>query len=211
MAAGKINSRICLTLAGGLIFIAAFFAAAAERSASKNTVTPETPPESEARTNYPVSVRKPATPRIATGAMDVQGTPVTVACSTCHSVKPPNAELRQAGDLRVFHPGLTFNHGGLSCLSCHNPGNYDTLRLADGAELSFANVQQLCGQCHGPQTRDYRNGSHGGMTGYWDLTRGPRTRNTCIDCHDPHAPQFPVVMPVFAPQPASRASNDRHK
>jgi hypothetical protein len=61
-------------------------------------------------------------------------------------------------------------------------------------------VMDLCGQCHGPQARDYAHGAHGGMTGYWDLSRGPRERNNCIDCHDPHAPAFPKVRPVFAPK-----------
>jgi hypothetical protein len=38
------------------------------------------------------------------------------------------------------------------------------------------------------------------MNGHWDLTRGGRTRNTCINCHDPHAPAFPLVMPVLPPR-----------
>jgi hypothetical protein len=60
----------------------------------------------------------------------------------------------------------------------------------------------LCAQCHGPQFRDYQNGSHGGMNGHWDLSRGPRLRNHCVDCHDPHVPQ---VLPVHpAPGPKDR-------
>jgi len=61
-------------------------------------------------------------------------------------------------------------------------------------------VMTLCSQCHGPQRRDYNMGLHGGMNGYWDLTKGGRTRNTCINCHDPHAPAFPLVMPVLPPK-----------
>jgi len=38
------------------------------------------------------------------------------------------------------------------------------------------------------------------MTGHWDLTAGGRVRNTCTDCHDVHAPAYPQVQPVFAPQ-----------
>jgi hypothetical protein len=38
------------------------------------------------------------------------------------------------------------------------------------------------------------------MRGYWDLTRGPRERNTCTDCHDVHAPLYPKVRPVFPPR-----------
>jgi hypothetical protein len=61
---------------------------------------------------------------------------------------------------------------------------------------------RLCAQCHGPQYRDYQNGAHGGMTGNWDLSKGGRVRNNCIDCHDPHAPRYPTVTP-------SRGPNDR--
>jgi hypothetical protein len=38
------------------------------------------------------------------------------------------------------------------------------------------------------------------MRGYWDKTKGARMRNTCTDCHDPHAPAFPLVTPIFAPR-----------
>jgi hypothetical protein len=57
----------------------------------------------------------------------------------------------------------------------------------------------LCAQCHGPQFRDYQHGAHGGMSGFWDLSKGGRTRNNCIDCHDPHAPKYPTVTPARGP------------
>jgi formate-dependent nitrite reductase cytochrome c552 subunit len=58
---------------------------------------------------------------------------------------------------------------------------------------------QLCAQCHGPQYRDYRHGAHGGMAGHWDLAKGGRVRNNCIDCHDPHSPKYPTVRPAGGP------------
>ena len=91
-------------------------------------------------------------------------------------------------------------HGDLSCLSCHNPDDYGTLRLADQRAVLYRDVMTLCAQCHGPQYRDYLHGAHGGMNGYWDLTKGPRTRNSCIHCHDPHAPAFPSMRPTFKPR-----------
>ncbi len=97
---------------------------------------------------------------------------------------------------------MRYAHGERTCLSCHNARDYDTLRLADGSALAYRNVIKLCAQCHGPQYRDYRHGSHGGMNGYWDLSRGPRYRNNCVDCHDPHAPAYPRVRP--APPPRDR-------
>ncbi|MDC0935999.1 hypothetical protein OAS39_06910 [Pirellulales bacterium] len=156
---------------------------------------------------FSVTIRKPAAPpwvelgpHSTLGKHDSTGKPVTVACSTCHAARPPNLANRESADLDEFHQNLAFRHGNLTCLSCHNPRNYDTLHLADGSSVEYAEVMTLCAQCHGPQTRDYQHGAHGGMTGYWDLSRGPRTRNNCVDCHAPHAPQFPAMIPTFKPR-----------
>ncbi len=137
-----------------------------------------------------------------------------VPCSTCHG--PDGLAERAADPARPFHLGLTplpagveppsgalsrrLEHGQLQCAACHSSGDRDRLRLADGRELPFEDVVTLCAQCHGPQYRDYQRGSHGGMNGYWDLRRGPRTRNSCVDCHHPHAPAYRPVMPVFPPR-----------
>ena len=139
-------------------------------------------------------------PQVATGTADYHGQAAAVACMTCHTTKPVNLEAGRGGVVPAeFHQKLVYKHGEQSCLSCHNSQDYDALRLADGRKLAFAEGQKLCQQCHGPQARDYLNGAHGGMNGYWDKTKGPRTRNTCTDCHDPHAPAYPVWTPVFAP------------
>jgi hypothetical protein len=100
---------------------------------------------------------------------------------------------------------MYFNHGELNCNSCHAKSDRDLLRLADGSKIPFQETMQLCGQCHGPQMRDYRHGAHGGMNGYWDLSRGPRQRNHCVNCHDPHSPAYPKVEP--APPPRDRFLN----
>jgi hypothetical protein len=141
-------------------------------------------------------------PKVAvTGAVDHHGQAVGVACMTCHTSKKPNLGAGAGGAVPAeFHQGLVYAHGGQSCLSCHHSQDYDALRLADGRKLAFADAQKLCQQCHGPQARDYLNGAHGGMAGYWDKTKGARTRNTCTDCHDPHAPKYPQWTPVFAPK-----------
>ncbi len=149
---------------------------------------------------FPVIIRHPEGPPIVdSGMLDFHGQSVMIACSTCHATQPPNTQTRTTADLDQFHKGLHVAHGNLSCLSCHNQNDYDSLRLADGTRLEFRDVMQLCAQCHGPQARDYQNGAHGGMTGHWDLSRGPRQRNNCIDCHDPHVPAYPTVRPVFPP------------
>lgn len=138
-------------------------------------------------------------PRVDTGLLDELGRAVTVSCASCHANMEPNRTRRSGDDLAEFHRGLHYNHGSLTCVSCHNPDNYNALRLADGSTLPYRDVTLLCGQCHTPQLRDYERSAHGGMTGYWDRTRGPQYRKSCIDCHDPHAPQFPHMHPTFKP------------
>jgi hypothetical protein len=143
------------------------------------------------------------------GAQDLRpGTQsLRVPCRTCHSLGESRKLPSSTADLRLFHIGLTLQHGDLACAACHAEGNPPRLHLATGAPLPMAEAMTLCGQCHGPQLRDYRHGAHGGMTGYWDRSRGPRERNHCIDCHDAHAPAYVGGRPVFAPKGAG--SRDR--
>jgi hypothetical protein len=150
---------------------------------------------------FDVVIRKPAgPPSVAMGLIDSHGQPITAACNTCHATRAPNANLKLGMTLEKFHQGQKGAHDNLTCVSCHNPQEgYQTLRLADGKALPYSEVMQLCAQCHGPQYRDYSHGGHGGMNGYWDLSRGPRTRNNCIDCHDPHSPKYPIVRPARGP------------
>ncbi len=139
---------------------------------------------------------------LQTDLKDHHGKPVKAPCRSCHDGKLPARKRNTGTSLKAFHVGLTMQHGRLSCLTCHNADNYDTLRLADSTPVPFDDLMQLCGQCHGPQKRDYDHGSHGGMTGYWDRTKGPRVRNQCVHCHDPHAPAYVGVVP--GPRPKDR-------
>jgi len=150
---------------------------------------------------FPVSIRRPAgPPRVASGQRDAEGNEVMIACSTCHTTRPPNHQNKIVSDFDEFHQNMPFSHGAVSCLSCHNASDYDALKLADGRRVEFSDVMTLCGQCHGPQMKAFQHGAHGGMTGYWDLTRGPQTKNNCVECHDPHTPQFPKMRPTFKPR-----------
>lgn len=152
---------------------------------------------------YPTEIHKPdGPPMVVTNLYSLVGQPVMASCSACHTTRVPNRDNRSGADLNEFHQELVFQHGNLACLSCHNPGDYDSLRLADGTKVEYADVMNLCAQCHGTQYRDYQHGAHGGMNGHWNLEKGGRYRNNCIDCHDPHAPAYQGVLP--APH-----SNDR--
>ena len=156
-------------------------------------------PEPDSATAHGITINPPrGRPLVATGQVDHEGNEIMVACSSCHSVRPTNFG-NKASELNEFHQGLVFSHGNITCMSCHNDNNYDQLKLADKTSIEFENVMTLCAQCHGAQMRDYERGVHGGMTGYWDLSRGPRKRKNCVDCHDPHAPQFPRMKPTFKP------------
>jgi hypothetical protein len=109
---------------------------------------------------------------------------------------------RKAAVPEDFHGGIAIEHGNLRCASCHEPEDRTRLRLADGETLPLTDAHRLCGQCHGPQIRNFWKGSHGGGRGYWDRTKGPWIRNSCIACHPAHAPRYPIVMP--APPPNDR-------
>jgi ferredoxin len=144
--------------------------------------------------------RPPSLGAMDTTQRDVNGAPVGVGCGTCHGPSPAEAIAAADGPEADVHAHIEVAHGGLTCNACHDPEDRTALRLADGARRAFDEAMDLCAQCHGPQSRDYRNGSHGGMNGYWDLRRGPRTRNHCVDCHAPHAPAVLPVQPVLPPR-----------
>lgn len=203
-----VTPRTHLVLTSGLLAAALAFLGAAwilqgsPAAASSEGATPDV--DSEAAVPEPalhaVVIRPgPATPKVLATLPQTGGQPAMVSCSTCHATRRPDLTNASAAALNEFHQGLRYQHGNLSCLSCHNAANYDTLRRADGTAIEYPNTIQLCAQCHGPQYRDYLNGSHGGMTGHWDLRAGGRVRNTCTDCHDVHSPAYPQVQPVFPP------------
>lgn len=148
---------------------------------------------------HSVEIHQPKTLGVLdTQLKDAGGTPIGVSCKTCHVANSRGVQLSQ-GAPKNFHRGLLIKHGTLSCNACHDKDR-SRLHLADGAQLELDQVTQLCAQCHGVQNRDYSRGSHGGMNGYWDLRRGGRERNACVDCHSPHHPAYEKVWPVHPPK-----------
>lgn len=169
------------------------------------------PQYAESTTIHPVQIRTPqGPPRIKLSGLDPQQRAAEVACSTCHSIRPPNSDNKTAQTLDEFHQGFEFSHGQLVCYACHNPANTDTLRLADGSQLNFTEVILLCSQCHSKQAESFAHGAHGGMNGFWDLTLGPQTKNNCIDCHDPHSPRYPQMAVTFKPKDRFNSAEDHH-
>lgn len=168
----------------------------------------------ESARKHPVTINPgPPVPTVECGVVNADGTPVTVGCAVCHATRNPDHGNRTSGDLTDFHQSVLVAHGNVTCLSCHNESDYETLKLADGHSVGYRDVMQLCAQCHGQQMTDYLHGAHGGMTGYWDLSKGPRTRNNCVDCHHPHQPAFPSMQPTFKPfdrTPVGHEEGARH-
>lgn len=149
---------------------------------------------------YGTVVRLPADDLgLTTGRLGRDGKPERVRCGTCHTLERVQAKARdrkarqQAGSV---HQRIRLAHAKLTCRSCHQSPLFERFKLTNGQQIVYAQVMQLCGQCHGRQHKDYQHGAHGGMNGYWDLSRGPRTRNHCIVCHDPHRPAITKVLPA---------------
>lgn len=138
--------------------------------------------------------------QLDTGKRGVKGEAILARCASCHAEHAKAPYAKTTSDLKEFHVGKAFAHGQLVCGACHDLQDRERLHLADGTPLALSEVQQLCGQCHGMQARDYAHGAHGGMNGYWDLRKGPRTRNSCVDCHNPHTPKYPSYAPVQKPR-----------
>ena len=170
-------------------------------------------PSGSSREAYAVTVRKPSgPPRIELSGSDPQGRSGSVACSTCHAVRQSNFDNKTAATLDEFHQGMEFHHGNITCYACHNPNESDALRLADGSSVTYENVMTLCSQCHSKQADSFAHGAHGGMNGYWDLSRGPQMKNNCIDCHDPHVPKYPQMIVGFKPKDRfNEPSNAEHQ
>jgi ferredoxin len=155
---------------------AALAAGLAAFVACQPDVAPVSVPRSPAKTAYPVEGWvAPGTGTVASQIRDHRGDSIGVACSTCHrGPVAPDASAR--GQPGALQREVKLAHGPLSCFSCHDRADRDRLHLADGATVAFADVVTLCRQCHAMQGRDFDHGAHGGMNGYWDLTRGPRAQ-----------------------------------
>ena len=122
----------------------------------------------------------------------------TYRCSECHD------DLRGAvkGELKGEHREIqaVFNHGmNTICLNCHHATDRGAYVAHDGSRIAAENPAQLCAKCHGPVFREWQIGIHGRQNGYWDRTKGRRTKLLCVQCHDPHRPAFAPMRPEPAP------------
>jgi hypothetical protein len=118
-------------------------------------------------------------------------------CSECHK---DFSSMKRREDLKGEHSNIDFDHGSnLNCLNCHHQKNRNVYVDQFGGEIPSTQPARLCAKCHGPIHRDWVAGVHGRQNGYWDVSKGERTKLLCIQCHDPHRPKFQLMKPDPAP------------
>ncbi|OGX35527.1 MAG: hypothetical protein A3C36_05470 [Omnitrophica WOR_2 bacterium RIFCSPHIGHO2_02_FULL_52_10] len=119
-------------------------------------------------------------------------------CSSCHELMEPPLQIPK---LIAEHEDIVLRHeAAMTCYTCHSRTNREVLNDIYGTEVAFGESENICRRCHGPHYRDWKLGIHGRVMGYWDKTKGPSTNKTCVSCHDPHAPKFPLMEP--SPKPS---------
>ena len=116
-------------------------------------------------------------------------------CSQCHS---PTDKVDRTPRPVEFHAEIVLHHDEKNrwCLDCHDARYRDKLHLADGRLIDFTESYRLCGQCHGPTLRNWKNGEHGKRTGSWS---GVKQYLLCPSCHSPHSPHFKPLKPKAPP------------
>jgi len=150
-----------------------------------------------------------ATARQSTSQLKLTGGDTSgVECYTCHErtkVMQLHYDTNRNLVLPKEHQDLTIRHGrnnrNNTCFNCHSQTNLETLLTRDGRTLKIEQSTLLCANCHGPTYRDWEIGVHGRMSGFWDRSIGPVTRQDCVSCHDPHNPEFPSRKPAPGPHP----------
>jgi hypothetical protein len=118
-------------------------------------------------------------------------------CNACHKLFESRDDIQRPLEQ---HKHIRLGHGiNNECNNCHARDNRERLVLHDGTDVPYAEVEQLCSQCHGPVFRDWRRGAHGKTLGAWDLSSDRSRKLTCTECHDPHRPAYDPIAPLPGP------------
>jgi hypothetical protein len=199
----------------GVALLATAIIAAVTNAADKVNSPPETlpalpivprPPALQPVVGLPADTHLDKTPPRATKGLDLVKAGWTYNCMECHKLFP----ARWHYDNRPFneHKEIVLQHGeNRFCLNCHHPANRNAFVDYDGAEIPQADVVNLCAKCHGTIYRDWQAGVHGRQNGYWNASLGSKTKLRCIQCHDPHSPQFKAIQPLAPLRYPPRAAN----
>ena len=117
-------------------------------------------------------------------------------CQRCHKV--PLAQIKHDGKdgKPKAHWNLKLKHATdavMTCNTCHDPANLNQLKTLTNKAISLNQSAQLCSQCHSKQATDWAGGAHGKRLAGW---APPRVSKTCVECHNPHQPQWDKRAPV---------------
>lgn len=163
--------------------------------------SPQQPP-----VGLPGDIHLDKTPPRATKGLDLVKAGWAYNCMECHKLFP--ARWHYDGLPFNEHKDIRLDHGNNRfCLNCHHPTNRNAFVDYDGAEIPQAEVVQLCAKCHGTIYRDWEMGAHGRQNGFWNTSLGSKTRLKCIQCHDPHSPDFKSMKPLGPLRYPVRAAN----
>lgn len=116
-------------------------------------------------------------------------------CTECHS-KPLDQLQKGSEGKKAAHWNVKLVHAGveiMDCKTCHDENNLDDLTSLTNSTIDFNYSYKLCSQCHQQEFKDWKGGAHGKQLESWAM---PRVSNTCVNCHNPHSPQFEKRWPV---------------
>jgi len=132
--------------------------------------------------------------------------PLTQECADCHAGMM-NPERRVLQDM---HDDKKLNHGDgrIWCLDCHDPQNTYSLRSPGERKVTWQKSDELCGKCHAKIQEDFELGIHTKWLGGWDK---PKISYQCVECHNPHDPEFKKIAPEPAPLRNSGMRQVGHK
>ncbi|MBC8294134.1 MAG: hypothetical protein H8E45_13410 [Proteobacteria bacterium] len=129
-------------------------------------------------------------------------------CVECHRNFSLDNKRRQR---LAEHTSIELDHGANSrCDNCHLLDKLDVLVDYEGSHIAFEESEKLCGKCHGPKYRDWKEGVHGRPNGYWLASRGESVKATCVQCHSPHSPAFKPMTPAPAPDERRGSGGNGH-
>ena len=132
------------------------------------------------------------------GPLLIKRTGFEYTCNECHQDLNSRQKYYQpAGE----HRNISLDHGlNVSCLNCHHQEDRNYYSDYGDGKIAPEESYRVCMKCHGPIYRDWEANIHGRVNGYWDAGLGPQLKLDCVQCHDPHSPQFKPLVPMPKPE-----------
>ncbi len=130
-------------------------------------------------------------------------------CNECHRVFSTGGSVKN----RIAeHVDLKLNHGSNdNCMNCHHKENRNAYVTNEGGEIPSNRPEILCSKCHGIVYRDWMIGAHGRVAVSWNSNRKGRHMLVCTECHNPHDPGFPQLVPMPGPSiPGGKKGDGTH-